>query len=184
MNDTARLSQPVAPWLLNLDSPTGARLGPLFYPAGAGDLFLASPPIAFYALSRYRNILAQVSTLAVVSTGITFVLLCGEIDLSIAAVATMTGVVAAALFGEGLHFSEALYIGGGWAFAGGILGDRRRGLCHGLRAAQRLEHHPDRPALLYGNLRRRCRLQPGLGRIFYQRRNCLYAGSTAFLPGW
>src|SRR5690606_14086881 len=47
-----------------------------------------------------RNILAQVATLAIVSTGVTFVLLCGEIDLSIAAVGTMTGVIAATLFGQ------------------------------------------------------------------------------------
>jgi ribose transport system permease protein len=47
-----------------------------------------------------RNILAQIATLAVVSTGITFVLLCGEIDLSVAAVAMMTGVIAAVLYGQ------------------------------------------------------------------------------------
>ncbi len=54
----------------------------------------------FLNIVNLRNILGQVATLAVVSTGITFVLLCAEIDLSIAAVATMTGVVAAVLFGD------------------------------------------------------------------------------------
>jgi len=63
-------------------------------------LFFSIFTDSFLNFINLRNILAQVSTLAVVSTGITFVLLCGEIDLSIAAVATMTGVVAAVLFGD------------------------------------------------------------------------------------
>lgn len=63
-------------------------------------VFFSVSSDSFLNLINLRNILAQVSTLAVVSTGITFVLLCGEIDLSIAAVATMTGVVAAVLFGK------------------------------------------------------------------------------------
>jgi len=53
----------------------------------------------FFSLVNIRNILAQTSTLAVAATGITFVLLCAEIDLSIAAIGTLTGVVAAFVFG-------------------------------------------------------------------------------------
>ena len=53
----------------------------------------------FLQLVNLRNILAQTATLAIAATGVTFVLLCAEIDLSIAAVATMTGVVAAYLHG-------------------------------------------------------------------------------------
>jgi ribose transport system permease protein len=53
----------------------------------------------FLDLVNLRNIFAQTATLAIVATGVTFVLLCAEIDLSIAAVATMTGVVAAYLHG-------------------------------------------------------------------------------------
>ena len=58
-------------------------------------LFFSLTTDSFFNYINLRNILGQVATLAIVSTGITFVLLCGEIDLSIAAVATMTGVVAA-----------------------------------------------------------------------------------------
>ena len=72
-------------------------------------IFFSVTTDSFLRLVNLRNILAQVSTLAVVSTGITFVLLCGEIDLSIAAVATMTGVVAAALIiGEPLGLRVVL----------------------------------------------------------------------------
>ncbi len=62
--------------------------------------------VAFFSLTtdsflssiNLLNILAQVSILSIVATGMTFVLLCGEIDLSVAAVATMSGVIAATLF--------------------------------------------------------------------------------------
>jgi ribose transport system permease protein len=75
-------------------------------------LFFSLTTDSFLNIVNLRNILAQVSTLAIVSTGITFVLLCGEIDLSIAAVATMTGVIAAVLFGQwGLPSAAAILVG-------------------------------------------------------------------------
>jgi ribose transport system permease protein len=77
---------------------------------------------SFLNVINLRNILAQIATLAVVSTGITFVLLCGEIDLSIAAVAMMTGVVAAAIYGElGLPGGLAVLVGAATATALGLL---------------------------------------------------------------
>jgi ribose transport system permease protein len=83
-------------------------------------VFFSLSSNSFLNVINLRNILAQVSTLAVVSTGITFVLLCGEIDLSIAAVATMTGVVAAVLFGKvGLPGPIAVLLG---ALAATLLG--------------------------------------------------------------
>src|SRR5579859_3303497 len=45
-----------------------------------------------------NNILIQSSTLAILATGMTFVLLTGEIDLSIAAVMGLTGMIAALLY--------------------------------------------------------------------------------------
>jgi ribose transport system permease protein len=75
-------------------------------------IFFSLTTDSFLNFVNLRNILAQVSTLAVVSTGITFVLLCGEIDLSIAAVATMTGVIATVLFGQvGLPGGVGVLIG-------------------------------------------------------------------------
>lgn len=84
-------------------------------------IFFSVTTTSFFNFINLRNILAQVATLAVVSTGVTFVLLCGEIDLSIAAVGMMTGVVAASLFGQGLRLGEDIYIGGGWEAADGLL---------------------------------------------------------------
>jgi ribose transport system permease protein len=56
---------------------------------------LASP--SFARPINLNNILAQISTLAIFGTGMTFVLLLGEIDLSIAAVAGLSGMIAAVL---------------------------------------------------------------------------------------
>src|SRR5688500_16271380 len=74
--------------------------------------FFAVTTDSFLNVVNLRNILAQVATLAIVSTGVTFVLLCGEIDLSIAAVAMMTGVVSSVLFGMA-SFPQVLAVSGG-----------------------------------------------------------------------
>lgn len=75
-------------------------------------IFFSVATDSFLNFVNFRNILAQVATLAIVSTGVTFVLLCGEIDLSIAAVATMTGVVAAFLYGQsGIPQVAAILLG-------------------------------------------------------------------------
>ncbi len=92
-------------------------------------LFFSVTTDSFLNVINLRNILAQVSTLAIVSTGITFVLLCGEIDLSIAAVATMTGVVAAVLFGQ-------VGLPGGVAFLIGALAATGLGLLNGWSATR------------------------------------------------
>jgi ribose transport system permease protein len=67
-----------------------------------------------------RNIFAQIATLSIVATGITFVLLCGEIDLSVAAVATLSGVISAMLFGAGIDLGGLGVVGGGWEAGAGI----------------------------------------------------------------
>jgi ribose transport system permease protein len=85
-------------------------------------LFFSLSTSSFLNPINLRNILAQVATLAVVSTGITFVLLCGEIDLSIAAVATMTGALTAVAFGTmGLPDPLAMLVGGLAATGLGLL---------------------------------------------------------------
>jgi ribose transport system permease protein len=49
----------------------------------------------FLTVPNLQNIVTQIAPIAVAATGVTFVLLCAEIDLSIASVATFTGVLAA-----------------------------------------------------------------------------------------
>ncbi|WP_315833323.1 ABC transporter permease [Bradyrhizobium prioriisuperbiae] len=54
---------------------------------------IASP--SFMTLDNFANILAQVSLTSIIAVGLTFVILTGEIDLSVAAVANATGIVVA-----------------------------------------------------------------------------------------
>jgi ribose transport system permease protein len=54
---------------------------------------VASP--SFATLDNAGNILTQVSVTAIIAVGLTFVILCAEIDLSVASIANATGIVVA-----------------------------------------------------------------------------------------
>jgi ribose transport system permease protein len=54
---------------------------------------LASP--SFATLDNLANILTQISVTAIMAVGLTFVILCAEIDLSVANVANATGIIVA-----------------------------------------------------------------------------------------
>lgn len=54
---------------------------------------LASP--SFATFGNLGNIATQISVTAVIAVGLTFVILCAEIDLSVASIATATGIVLA-----------------------------------------------------------------------------------------
>ncbi|MBS0221967.1 MAG: ABC transporter permease [Proteobacteria bacterium] len=54
---------------------------------------MASP--SFATLDNAANILTQISVAGVIAVGLTFVILCAEIDLSVAAIANATGIVVA-----------------------------------------------------------------------------------------
>jgi ribose transport system permease protein len=54
---------------------------------------VASP--SFLSVDNFSNILNQVSVTAIIAVGLTFVILCAEIDLSVAAIANAAGIVVA-----------------------------------------------------------------------------------------
>jgi ribose transport system permease protein len=54
---------------------------------------VASP--SFLSVDNFSNILNQVSVTAIMAVGLTFVILCAEIDLSVAAIANAAGIVVA-----------------------------------------------------------------------------------------
>ena len=58
-------------------------------------IFFSIATDVFLTVPNMQNIVTQIAPIAVAATGVTFVLLCAEIDLSIASVATFTGVLAA-----------------------------------------------------------------------------------------
>ncbi|HML21421.1 MAG TPA: ABC transporter permease [Aggregatilinea sp.] len=62
---------------------------------------------SFMRAVNLRNILIQVSTLGVFASGMTFVLLLGEIDLSIAALAALSAMISAHLFAN-LDYQEPI----------------------------------------------------------------------------
>ncbi len=72
-------------------------LAPLWTLLALG-LFFSLTSQTFLRPVNLNNILSQISTLAIFATGMTFVLLTGEIDLSIGAVAALTGMISAYLF--------------------------------------------------------------------------------------
>src|ERR1700742_2612276 len=59
----------------------------------SGFFAIASP--SFATLDNVGNILTQVSVTGIIAVGLTFVILCAEIDLSIASVANVTGIAVA-----------------------------------------------------------------------------------------
>ncbi len=78
-------------WLRTL-APVWTLLALFIFFSLASDTFLRA--------RNLNNILAQISTLAIFGVGLTFVLLTGEIDLSIAAMATLTAIISAYVFAQ------------------------------------------------------------------------------------
>ncbi|MFM9108853.1 MAG: ABC transporter permease [Chloroflexota bacterium] len=61
-------------------------------------IFFSLVTDVFLTVPNLQNVVTQIGPIAVAATGITYVLLCAEIDLSIASVSTLTGVLAAWFF--------------------------------------------------------------------------------------
>lgn len=61
-------------------------------------IFFGLVSTSFLHPNNLNNILVQVSTLAILGVGMTFVLLTGQIDLSVATLVTLSGIVSAYLF--------------------------------------------------------------------------------------
>src|SRR5882757_3244780 len=57
--------------------------------------FFAAASPSFVTLDNLGNILTQVSVTGIIAVGLTFVILCAEIDLSIASIANVTGIAVA-----------------------------------------------------------------------------------------
>jgi ribose transport system permease protein len=78
------------------------RNAPIVAPSAAlvllTTLFALLAPETFLSPGNIRNILSQTAVLAFLATGLTFVLLIGEIDLSVANVAVLAGMLPALMF--------------------------------------------------------------------------------------
>ena len=58
-------------------------------------LFFSLASDSFLTTANFSNILNQISITGIIAVGLTFVILCAEIDLSVAAIANVTGIVVA-----------------------------------------------------------------------------------------
>jgi ribose transport system permease protein len=72
-----------------------------------GALFSLLSP-SFLTAGNLLNVLLQVSIIAILAFGMTYVLLLGEIDLSVGAIAALAGSAAGMLLGQGLPLAAVL----------------------------------------------------------------------------
>jgi ribose transport system permease protein len=79
----------------------------------SGFFALASP--SFATLDNFGNILTQVSVTGIIAVGLTFVILCAEIDLSIASIANVTGIAVAYFTQQESYVNIANIPMAGWA---------------------------------------------------------------------
>jgi ribose transport system permease protein len=94
-------------------------------------LFFSLASDSFLTRSNINNLLVQISTNGILATGMTFVLLTGQIDLSIAALMALTGMISTQLFvdhgvGEPVPMLAALGIGLIFGFTNGVVSTRFR----------------------------------------------------------
>src|SRR6201982_3940860 len=85
----------VAPFLRSQMRNIAPFLTVHFLPA-----FFAVASPSFATIDNVGNILTQVSVTGIIAVGLTFVILCAEIDLSIASIANVTGIAVAYFTGQ------------------------------------------------------------------------------------
>ncbi|MEK1930569.1 MAG: ABC transporter permease [Pararhizobium sp.] len=77
----------------------------------------------FLAFNNFMNIMQQVAVVAVAAYGMTYVILLGEIDLSIGSIIAVAGMVAAQAFAMGFGFAPTIILTlAGGAIMGGLNG--------------------------------------------------------------
>jgi ribose transport system permease protein len=77
--------------------------------------FFAAASPSFATLDNLGNILTQVSVTGIIAVGLTFVILCAEIDLSIASIANVTGIAVAYFTMQESYVNIANLPMAGWA---------------------------------------------------------------------
>ncbi|WP_321301808.1 ABC transporter permease [uncultured Sphaerochaeta sp.] len=88
-------------------------------------VFSSLRPDVFPSGRNLKNIIEQVATLAIVASGVTVVMITGDFDLSVGAIASLVGVVAALLMKSGVgtvvSISLALLLGTSAGLLNGVL---------------------------------------------------------------
>ncbi|MGE5157297.1 MAG: ABC transporter permease, partial [Gemmatimonas sp.] len=79
------------------------------------SVFFAVASPSFATIDNVGNILTQVSVTGIIAVGLTFVILCAEIDLSIASIANVTGIAVAYFTAQESYVNIANVPLPGWA---------------------------------------------------------------------
>ena len=95
------------------------QLGGIFLSLVVLCVFFSLANNRFMSVANFMNILQQVSVVAIVAFGMTWVILLGEIDLSVGSIIAVTGMVGAQVLALDYEFIPALLI---TLFAGALLG--------------------------------------------------------------
>ncbi len=77
--------------------------------------FFTAASSSFATFGNLQNILTQISVTAIIAVGLTFVILCAEIDLSVASVANATGIIVAYFTAQDASVTIANIPVPGWA---------------------------------------------------------------------
>jgi ribose transport system permease protein len=105
MNESKTFFQYIAGWI----KPRTRIMAP-FFTLVILAVFFGVVTDSFLTLRNLENIAEQASLLAILATGVTLVLLLGEIDLSFANVATLIGMIMAILADKEYHVSLVIPI--------------------------------------------------------------------------
>ena len=73
-------------------------------------IFTAIRPDVFPSVRNLKNIIEQVATLAIVASGVTIVMVTGDFDLSVGAIASLVGIIIAMLLKAGINTPLSILI--------------------------------------------------------------------------
>ena len=84
-------------------------------------VFSMMRPDVFPKWHNLRNVIEQIATLAIVSAGVTVVMITGDFDLSVGSLASLTGIVSALMMKSGSGVFLSMMAGLGIGLLGGLL---------------------------------------------------------------
>jgi ribose transport system permease protein len=93
-----------------LSSPLARQYGGIIISLGVLCAVFTVMSPRFLAFNNFMNIMQQVAVVAVAAYGMTYVILLGEIDLSVGSIIAVAGMVAAQAFAMGFRFVPALLL--------------------------------------------------------------------------
>jgi ribose transport system permease protein len=114
---TASVDHKPPHWLATILRSQMRNIAPFLTLICLSGFFAAASP-SFATLDNVGNILTQISVTGIIAVGLTFVILCAEIDLSVASIANVTGIAVAYFTQQESYVNIANIPMPGWAAIG------------------------------------------------------------------